>query len=72
MHRRPAASKTARLQRLQGWCCAARRIYGEQIQRCYRRIVDDASKTGSGAFEQFDVAISTSRASLATSSSRRR
>jgi len=31
-------------------------IYGEQIQALYRRIVDERFETGSGTFEEFDVA----------------
>lgn len=31
-------------------------IYGEQIQALYRRIVDERFETGSGTYEQFDVA----------------
>ncbi|WP_186249693.1 MULTISPECIES: phosphomannomutase/phosphoglucomutase, partial [unclassified Burkholderia] len=31
-------------------------IYGEQIQALYRRIVDERFETGSGSYEQFDVA----------------
>lgn len=31
-------------------------IYGEQIQALYRRIVDERFESGSGAYEQYDVA----------------